>query len=273
MNGRKVMSYYLFDHTPKIIERINNSAETFLFLDYDGTLVPFKDRPQDVVTPNEIKNVLYLLQKHLKFKVFIISGRILNEIKQLINIDGLSFAALHGLQIELSNGEKFFWEQAENIRPILKEIKSKTLKEFKHEKGIKIEDKKYTLAFHYRLLPNEKIKRNIEKFENIVNIIDTKKTLDLIYGEKVVEIRPKGWDKGKAVVEILNNVAKSDNYLPIYIGDDTTDEDAFREIEKQGITIFIANKTNKPTAAKYWLKDTNDVLMFLKSLTNIKKEI
>jgi len=266
------MSYYLFNRSSEIIERINKSAETFLFLDYDGTLVPFKDRAQDVETPDEVKSVLNILQKHPKFKLFIISGRTLNEIKKLLDFYGLSFAALHGLQIELSNGKKFFWEQAENIRPILEEIKEKTLKDFKNEKGINIEDKRYTLAFHYRLLPNKNIKRNIEKFENIVKLIDTKKMLDFIYGEKVVEIRPKGWDKGKAVTEILDNIAKSDNYLPIYIGDDTTDEDAFREIGKKGITIFIANKTNKPTAAKYWLKDTNDVLTFLESLTNIKKE-
>lgn len=272
MNGRKVMPDYLIDNTHKILERIDKSDETFLFLDYDGTLVSFKDRPQDVVTPQEVKTVLTRLLENPKFRVFIVSGRVLYEIKQLLNINGLSFVALHGLEIELSNGKKFFWKQAENIRSILEEIKEKTLKDFKNEKGVHIENKKFTLAFHYRLLPNEKIKKTVEKFENIIKKIDINNMLNMIHGAKVVEIRPKGWDKGKAVELILNNVAKSKNYLPIYIGDDTTDEDAFKQIEKQGITILVENKTNRSTSAKYWLKDTDDVLMFLQSLSTIKKE-
>ena len=118
------MPEYFFNNNHKILERINKSNETFLFLDYDGTLVSFKDRPQDVVTPKEVKIALIRLLEHPKFRVFIVSGRVLHDIKQLLNIDGLSFAALHGLQIELSSGKKFFWEQAENIRSILEEIKN-----------------------------------------------------------------------------------------------------------------------------------------------------
>jgi trehalose 6-phosphate phosphatase len=267
------MAKYLLDYLNPISDKINEIEEVLLFLDYDGTLVPFKNRPHEVVTPQEVKTVLTDLLKHPKFFVFIVSGRMLKEIKQLLNIDGLSYVALHGLQIELSNKKEFFWEQANTVLTILKEIRDKALKIFKNEKRVKIEDKRFTLAFHYRLLPDEKIKKIIEKFEEIIMEIDTNEMLDLIYGAKVVEARPKGWDKGRAVELILNNVLRTNNFLPVYIGDDTTDEDAFLYLEKQGLTIFVSNKTNKPTNAKYWLKDENDVLVFLKYLTRIKKTI
>jgi trehalose 6-phosphate phosphatase len=269
MSGKKLMSDYLFDYNHKIFEEIDKSDETFLFLDYDGTLVSFKDKPQDVVTPLEVKTVLFNMIQHPKFRVFIVSGRMLRDIKHLLNIKGLSFAALHGLQIELSNGKKYFWEQADNIRNLLEEIKEMTFNVFKNEKRVHIEDKEFTLAFHYRLLPDEDIKETVEKFEKIVNKNDIDNILDLIYGSKVIEIRPKGWDKGKAVKLILTNIVKSKNTLPVYIGDDTTDEDAFKQIKKQGITIVVANKINRSTSAEYWLKDTDDVLMFLQSLSKI----
>jgi trehalose 6-phosphate phosphatase len=270
MNGRKFMPEYLFNYDHEIFKDIDRSDETFLFLDYDGTLVSFKGRPQEVITPPEVKIILSNLLKLPKFRVFIVSGRMLHEIKHLLSIKGLSFAALHGLQIELSNGKNFFWEQAQNIRILLEEIKQTIFNVFKNEKRLHIEDKEFTLAFHYRLLPNDLVEETVEKFENIIKKFDTNNILNLIYGSKVVEIRPKGWDKGKAVELILNNVVKSKNTLPIYIGDDTTDEDAFKQIEKTGITIIVTNKINRPTFAKYWLKDTDDVLIFLKSLSTIK---
>jgi trehalose 6-phosphate phosphatase len=271
MNGRKAMPDYLFDSTNNIFEKIDKSDVTFLFIDYDGTLVSFKDKPKDVNTPQEVKTILTCLLEHPKFKVFIVSGRTLIEIKELLNINGLSFAALHGLKIELSNGKKFFWEQAENIRSILKEIKIKALNEFKNKKEIYIEDKKVTLAFHYRLLSNNRIKKTVEKFEKIVKEIDANNMLNIINGEKVIEIRPKGWNKGKAVELILKNISEKINFLPIYIGDDTTDEDAFKQLEKKGITIFVTNDSNNPTTAHYYLKNPDDVIIFLQNLSKIEK--
>jgi trehalose-phosphatase len=272
MNGRNVMPEYLSTSTHTILEKIDTSEETFLFLDYDGTLVSFKNRPQEVTTPKNVKTVLTSLLEHTRFKIFIISGRMLHEIKQLINIPGVSFAALHGLQIELSNGKTFFWEQAETIQSILKEIKQTVSSSFKNEKGIYIEDKQFTLAFHYRLVPRERIKEIVEEFTGIVRKNDPHKRLNLIHGAKVVEIRPKGWDKGKAVELILNHVANSENPLPIYIGDDTTDEDAFTQIKEKGITIVVANNKKKVASAKYWVKNPDEVLQFLKVVSLLVKE-
>lgn len=267
------MPEYIHDHLHSIYDRIDKANEILLFLDYDGTLVSFKNRPQDVITPDEVKSVLHHLTQNPIFNIFIVSGRTLHEIKQLVDIKGLSFAALHGLQIELSNGKSFFWEEAENIRPLLEKLKETLLYEFKDEKGVFIEDKEFTLAFHYRMLSKEKIKDAVEKFSNMVKKINNNNLLEIIYGAKVVEVRPKGWHKGKAVELILKNISEFKNFLPIYIGDDITDEDAFQHLGKEGITIFVTHNSNRKTAAQYWLKNPDEVIKFLQSLSKIEKEV
>ena len=260
------MSEYLFNHIHRIFTKIDDIDEILLFLDYDGTLVSFRERPQDVVTSDEVRTALIRFIKNPKFTVFIVSGRTLHEIKRLLDIDGLSFAALHGLQIELGNGESYSWQPNSNIQSILEKIKEVSVYKFKDEKGVYIEDKRFTLAFHYRTLAEEKIHYATEKFLEIVKKTDVNKNYEIIHGAKVVEIRPKGWNKGKAVKYIYTIIAESKNTLPIYIGDDTTDEDAFRAIGNRGITVFVSNNSNQSTAAQYWLKDPDDVLKFLNYL-------
>lgn len=267
------MPEYIHDHLYSIYNKIDKADEILLFLDYDGTLVSFKKRPQDVITPDKVKSVLHHLTQNPIFNIFIISGRTLHEIKKLIDIKGLSFAALHGLQIELSNGKNFFWEEAKNIRPLLKKLKTILLYEFKDDKEVFIEDKEFTLAFHYRMLSKDKIKEAVEKFSNKVKKINNNNLLEIIYGAKVVETRPQGWHKGKAVELILKNISEYKNPLPIYIGDDITDEDAFEHLRKEGITIFVTHDSNRKTAAHYWLKNPDEVLKFLQTLSKIKKQV
>lgn len=259
------MTDYLFDHLYQISEKVNKTDEIFLFLDYDGTLVSFKNKPQDVVTTKEVKTVVSDLLQNENIKVVIVTGRTLSEIKKLLDIEGLSYAALHGLHIQLSNGTSYKWKSSNNLRKILTNIRNLSEKKFQHEKEIYLEDKKFTLAFHYRMLSNEKIKDVVDSFIEIVKSEDTGNKLDILHGSKVIEIKPVGWNKGKAV-ELISSYITSKNTLAMYIGDDITDEDAFHYLNNQGITIFVSNKKNRPSAAQYWLRDPDEVLHFLKSL-------
>ena len=259
------MPDYLFYHLYQISEKINKADEIFLFLDYDGTLVSFENRPQDVVTSSEVKKVLSNLLQHQNFKIIIVTGRTLSEIKKLLDLDGLSFAALHGLQIELSNGKIYKCKSSNDFQRILKNIKDLAEKRYQSEKGIFLEDKEFTLAFHYRMLAEEKIKDIVDSFIEIVKTTDTDNKLDILHGSKVSEIRPEGWNKGKAV-ELISSNTNSNNTIILYIGDDTTDEDAFQYLNNQGITVFVSNNTNRSTMAKYWLKNPEEVINFLKSL-------
>jgi len=265
-NGKNHMGNYLLNHISRVSNAINKAENVALFLDYDGTLVFFEDRPQDVVTSNEVKAVIKHILQNEKFYVFIVTGRTLDEIKKLLDIGGLSYAALHGLDIVLQNGKNYNLQERKDFRSILNQIKKYSEDEFKNEKGVYLEDKELTLAFHYRMVEKEKSQEMIDKFLNLVNKVGNPNSIDVLHGSKVVEIRPKGWNKGKAVELILKKVSKNKNFLPIYIGDDTTDEDAFNSIGSKGITIFVENNEERSTSAQYSLKNPNEVLDFLKMI-------
>jgi trehalose 6-phosphate phosphatase len=260
------MSDFLFTHTVHINKKILQSNALFLFLDYDGTLVPFKEKPTQVTTPEKIKKVLRQLQKNPTVTVSIVTGRTLKDIKHLLHLRGVNYIALHGLQMESADGYQFRWEPAEHARSALKAIKENMHRELKGEKGAFLEDKERTMVLHYRLLPKNRVHVVREKFINAVHDYDNEKTLEIISGAKVIEARPKGWNKGKAVEMFLANSKPVKHKLIIYIGDDITDEDAFRFLGKRGITIHVRNQSRRKTAAQYWVKNPGDVYCFLQSL-------
>jgi len=263
------MPDFLFDHSVEINKKILKSNSIILFLDYDGTLVPFKEKPTEVITPQKIKQMMRELIKNPKVKVVIVTGRPLREIKKLLRIEGLSFIALHGLHIETVDGPPFSWKQADQARLLIKTIKEDMQQKLKDEKGAFLEDKELTIVLHYRLLPTNRIRIMRDKFKKIVQTIDKKKILEIINGAKVIEARPKGWHKGKAIEMFLASHTKIKNNLPIYIGDDVTDEDAFQFLVKRGITIYVTNKSKRKTTAQYWVKNPDDVFFFLQSFSQL----
>jgi trehalose-phosphatase len=257
------MVKYLFNYLENITQMLNKADKVLLFLDYDGTLAPFKNRPNDVITSNKVRNVIQRLLKVQKYKVIIVTGRRLIDIKQLLNLEGISYAALHGMNIALDNGNTHNWKPDKDIRPILNQIKSIVMDEFSEEKDIFLENKEYSLAFHYRMVKTDNTNAYIQKFLNIVKTVDTDRCLNILKGSKVIEIRPKGWHKGKSVEFILKLFSEQINILPVYIGDDITDEDAFRSIGNEGITIYVSNNSKQLTTARYYLKNPHEVLNFL----------
>ena len=260
------MPDFLNDHSLPIQKKIMNSNHIFLFLDYDGTLVFFKQKPTDVRTPRHIQNIIRQLIKNKKVTVIIVTGRPLKEIRKLLHIQGLSFIALHGLSIKTPNEPQYNWEQATHARTLVKAIKDDMQQKLKDEKRAFLEDKELTIVLHYRLLPSNKVHPLREAFKRTVQAIDKKKMLEIINGAKVIEARPKGWNKGTAVGLFLVRHEQRKKILPIYIGDDFTDEDAFRTFRKKGITIHVANASKRKTTAQYWVNDPDEVFSFLQFL-------
>ncbi len=260
------MTKYVFNNLDAIKYRIQGK-KIFLFLDYDGTLVSFKNKPDEVKTPGKVKNTLENFSDNPNCKLVIITGRTLDEIKKLVNIKNIVYAAVHGLKIKYPDGNEFVWKKAEKNKSVLKQIKKQTNEEFRDEKNVFIEDKKLTLAFHYRKLAEEKTSFFVEKFVSIVKKYDQNNELDVLKGSKVVEVRPRGWDKGKAVETIIENFDNK-NFLSVYLGDDTTDEDAFRFLKNKGLTVFVSNNSDDETYADFFLKNPDDVYRFLKKIKN-----
>lgn len=263
------MVEYLFESLDQIRKQIGRADLILLFLDYDGTLVPFEDKPEDATPSEDLIKIIKDLVKNPKFLVSIVSGRTIQDLKRMLSIEGLSFAGVHGLSISYPNKE-YIWKDAVKVRPILDKIKEKTIDDLGNEEGIYLEDKEFTLALHYRLLPRERVTEVKEKFIGIVRYYDS--PLEVLHGSEVLEVRPEGWHKGKAVEVMIDeyfNRYKNKEMIPIYIGDDTTDEDAFNTLEN-GVTVLVSNKTKRETRARFYVRNQKEVLSFLKWILESK---
>jgi len=238
------------------------SSNSFWLLDYDGTLTPIVKEPGLAVLDQEMKKLLGLLAS--KFKVAVISGRSLSDIKRLVSLKKVYYAGNHGLEIS-GPSVKLVLPEAERARPTISRICSELRKELKYTNGPIVENKGLTASLHYRSVARMEIEKVKRIFNRIVRPHVVSGLIKVTKGKKVLEIRPNvDWNKGKTAVWIINLVDPERKLLPIYIGDDRTDEDAFLALKSSGITILVS-KNRRRTNAKFFLRNIDEVKLFLKS--------
>jgi len=257
---------YLFSDWNKVSSRIKKSPQVFLFFDYDGTLTPIVSTPEKAKFPKRAKNLVKRLKTHPKFTIAIISGRSLKDVKRMVGLKGVVYAGNHGLEIK-GKGVKFLKPvAADAFKPLMKEISVALCKALGYIDGARVEDKGATLSVHYRLVKEKDISLVKNRFERVVTPFVRSKKVRLSSGKKVLEVRPNlDWHKGKAVLMLLKGKKKT---LPLYLGDDVTDIDAFRAIKGKGISIFVGSP-KKRTSADYFLKDPKDVERFIEKLLHL----
>ncbi len=258
----KTNTSYLFDYKKTVLNQIKNSNLTFLFLDFDGTLVNFKTDPQKVKINGKVQKIIQYFQDNKKFEVVLITGRKLKDIKEKVNIKKINFAAVHGLHLQFQDGTEKIIKKAIRIETQLNEIKKEAEKLFSDKNGVFLEDKKFTVAFHYRAVSKQKRSQLKNKFLSLVEKYNFG-NIETIEGDNVIEVRPTKWNKGDAVKVYLKRKSNTNSIFPIYIGDDTTDEDAFQYLNQKGLTIYVKNDSNLKTNASYWIKNPEDVIRFL----------
>ena len=240
-----------------------------LFLDYDGTLTPIVESPAKALISKQTKHLLKRLSANYRCKLAIISGRALQDIKKKIGVRNIIYSGNHGLEIE-GPSIRFEVPVSFNYKTIIKQIKKELNKRLSPINGVLLEDKGFSLSLHYRLVDKERIPFVKTTFNEVVspylnNKIKTKT------GKKVLEVRPPvEWDKGKVALWLLDKqryILCGKSVMPIYIGDDVTDEDAFRALKNKSLTVFVGNP--KKSHAKYYLKNTKEVFEFLKRLWSL----
>jgi len=245
----------------------------FLFLDYDGTLSPIAERPDKAVLPAGTKDKLVKLSRLKNLKLAVISGRSLQDIKERVDIPGIIYSGNHGLEIE-GPGLKFKNPVYARIESVLNSLKVLLKNSLRSIEGVLMEDKGLALSIHYRLVDRKQVALVKDTVHEAVNPYVLKKQLKLAFGKEVIEVRPAvGWNKGKVVLWLFarQKFAVSDkDSLPVYVGDDLTDESAFKALKDKGITIVVGKP--EQTAAEYSLNDTYEVGEFLARILNIFKE-
>ncbi|HEV8041324.1 MAG TPA: trehalose-phosphatase [Bryobacteraceae bacterium] len=245
----------LFDHLPAIASALRAAPEILLFLDFDGTLAPIVEDPSSARMPPETRQALVRLASESRFSLAIISGRALSDLRLRVDLEDLIYAGNHGLEIS-GPGVEFIEPTAAERLKALGEL-SRHLKVRLHDiPGVEVENKVLSASIHFRRAPAASLAEIREAVEDAVIFDDN--PFEITEGRKVLEIRPRvGWHKGMAVRWIQHGHPGA---LPLYIGDDSTDEDAFLALP-EGITIGVGKA--RETAAQYFLERQELVPEFL----------
>lgn len=245
-----------------------DEKQLVVFLDYDGTLTPIVDRPELAVLSDDMRDALQRLARVCT--TAIISGRALADVKRLVGVPDVFYAGNHGLEIAGPHQTQIKYEKGLEFIDAVDAAYHVIRSQVGHIDGVLIENKQFSLSVHYRLVDDSKV----PMIEAVVDdVIAHEPRLRKHYGKKVFEVRPRiDWDKGKAVLWLLDALAlQADSVLPVYIGDDITDEDAFQALKERGIGIRVMDRATSSQAA-YRLNDTAEVKELLEALATMVEQ-
>ncbi|MCK4874651.1 MAG: trehalose-phosphatase, partial [Sulfurimonas sp.] len=247
----------------KKIENQFKDKEIVLFLDYDGTVTPIVSHPKDAHLCTEMKNILIKLSNQCTLAV--ISGRGLNDIKSRVGIKGIYYSGSHGYEIE-GPGIKMEYKPALKFVETFDALEIELTKLLAGVDGALVERKKFSIALHYRNVSSSEVDLVKKAADNaVIKYPKIRKS----YGKKVYELQPDlQWDKGRAIEWLTDalHIKKKESKI-FYIGDDITDEDAFRAIKTYGIGVLVGSQA-RTTGAQYKLKNTDQTLRFLEILSS-----
>lgn len=261
---------YLFAQSGRI-EVLLRHKFILLLLDYDGSLTPIVKKPQDAVISKGIKGLLQRIADNPDCALGIISGRSLQDIKKTVGIKDIIYAGNHGLEIE---GPKIKFEVRvpSGSKSVMRNIAQGLRKSLARIKGAFIEDKGLTLSIHYRLVSKDGMPAFKRFFSEVTNPYAVRSKIKINPGKKVYEIKPPvKWDKGKVVLWLMKrqrSASGGKKVLPVYIGDDLTDEDAFKALKNKGLTVFVGRP--RSSSAGYYLKNTGEVIKFLRLISEVR---
>lgn len=222
-----------------------------LLLDYDGTLAPLVARPEAAAIPRPTRDALDRLRVQPGVAMAIVSGRGLADLRERAALPGILYAGNHGLEIE---GEGLRWTHpdARNARPVLDAVAAEIAPILESIDGVWIEDKGLTLTVHFRLADPSAVPRLSSAVENAVSGRDE---VRVTAGKRVLEVRPRvAWNKGSAVLFLLERMRPPAGAPVLYLGDDTTDEDAFRALADRGDGaegIIVADRAVETAAPSF----------------------
>ncbi len=262
------MPLWLREEESRVFQRIAGAGRVFCFLDYDGTLSRLASTPDDATPLPGTAALLQELARTPGTQVAVISGRPVNNLRRFLNVPGIFYVGIHGLEIQLPNGEIDLAEGTAMLRSLLPGIKRSLQQSVGTRPGILLEDKGAALACHYRLASAPDAVTARQTVSNLARTYQRRGVrLSLTYGPEVAEIRPAYANKGKTVSALLT--VHAPNALPIYIGDDRSDEDAFNQLPPHAVTIRVGNP-DQPTRARYRVDDPEEVQRFVRAMLAVR---
>ncbi|KAG2300664.1 hypothetical protein Bca4012_012410 [Brassica carinata] len=284
ISSEKHLSSWILQHPSALdmFEKITEASvgkQIVMFLDYDGTLSPIVDDPDKAFMSSKMRKTVKKLAKC--FPTAIVTGRCIDKVYNFVKLGELYYAGSHGMDIKgPAKGfsrhkrvkQSLLYQPASDYLPMIDEICKQLLEKTKSTPGVIIENHKFTASVHFRCVEEKKWS---ELVLQVRSVLDKYPMLKLSQGRKVFEIRPMiEWDKGRALEFLLESLGfgNSNNVFPVYIGDDRTDEDAFKMLRDRGEGFgILVSKFPKDTDASYSLQDPSEVMNFLRRLVEWKQ--
>lgn len=254
---------------PRLRRAVAAAPRLLLLLDVDGTLVRIAKHPSLVRLPASTKQLLTQLADYPKVSVVLVSGRALACLKALVGIRNLCYVGNHGLELQ-GRTWRYVHPVAQRRRPLLRQIARDFTRLLRPIRGAWVEEKGLSLSLHWRQVPRSAQRRFQQLVAGRLALYTRRRRIRVMRGKRVIDIRPPvRWGKGDAVAWLLRRMSRSPTAIKpfmIYVGDDQTDEDAFRVVNRLGgMTVFVGGPA-RATRARYWLKNPREVHAWLEGL-------
>jgi trehalose 6-phosphate phosphatase len=246
----------------RVEERLDAAERMRLFLDYDGTLADFAPTPEYVNPDPELVDLLTRLAADPRFRVAVVSGRRLSHVEELVPVSGVLLAGTYGVELRLPGGERVDRVAYEAVRPPLEAVKPKWAALIDEREGFFLEDKGWALALHARFAGVGEAEEVLAAARAIADEVPSE-LLRVLGGHRFLEIGPRLAHKGRTVAYLLARYPWP-GALPVYLGDDDKDEEAFGVVKAHGgIAILVSSgpretagvgRLESPQAARRWLE-------------------
>lgn len=255
------------DGIPDFWERVRSAERRALFLDYDGTLAPFTEDRHQAYPLDGVADLLEMLERAPRTEIAVVSGRPVADILRFLDHTSIPVAGTHGFEFHDPEKALQVWDLDEGDRRALDAAEQVSREIIGDERT---ERKVATVALHVRGLPTDRAQKAAREFEQRVKDLATNSRFEIRPFDGGIEFRATGRDKGTVVRDLI--VHLSDVDLIVYIGDDDTDEDAFRALPANGLGIKVGRPDNS-SAAHGRLSTCEDVRQLLWNWTQIEDDV
>lgn len=245
---------------------VSTGRHPAVFFDFDGTLSDIVENPDAAQLVAGAADALKALTAQCP--VAILSGRDLADVRQRIGLPGIWYAGSHGFELTGPDGAHHENAEAAASIPVLAAAAAELADQLGHISGVLVEHKRFGVAVHYRNAARDRV----GEVAAAVRSAGQRTALRVTTGREVIELRPDvDWDKGKTLRWVLDHIRDDEHpgpLLPIYLGDDITDEDAFDAVHDDGIAIVVRHNDDgdRATSANYALKNPSQAREFTERL-------
>jgi len=262
VNGRSPAP--LWEHWDEVERGLAVPAPLLACFDYDGTLTPIRERPEEVATPAGVADALADLAARPATEVAVVSGRRVEELRERLPA-GLWLVGCHGLALVDPAGAEQRLVEDNGGAVSLAALRRLGERFERCLPGARLEEKGVALAFHTRSAPPAPARAAARVFAGAAAGC---RGLRVIEGKEVVEVLPEGIDKGKAVTRLRDRLVPGGAVL--YIGDDTTDEDAFEELAAGSAITVLVGPADRPSRARYRVEGCAEVEELVRRIAELR---